>query len=805
MRKKRYIRHWFPALLWVMLCAVSCSKDPKLTEFTPDDGKTAITLRVVMPDPVIENPMTRAGAADFDRINDLNIIVAEGGNDDSGVSEVHYVNGSQAGDPAVDMEEGKEITIHFSEEYTSLHGLVQKKFYIVANYGSKIDVATVGDLKALKQESPAEVPGIPVGCMMFAEARNAGTHLHPDTGKTGLSLSAELERTVAMLTVEVDGSELNAGISVSPRRISLHRVPQTCYLGKANSPYTDPALHIVDDGEQKGSASELNWPMVVGRATLDPAQGETPAWAASAKISAGGHYPEDDGNSDFSDQTVAPLFMFENDHGGDSFGHEGGMADQTVKRPAACRMTGNWAELLDDKSTATCSYLEVEALYMRRNDDGTTRYGGIVRFRFFLGDDAVRNFDVLRNHYYKITLKLKGNAVTEGGQVDENGELIVDGDQITWRVESNLRSVVIETGDIIVGGSGEYYPIDISGLDSDTVYPTTQNMSCDRFFVYAFNDTGDGEGSWVDLGSSAGMPTQISTDEFTGKPVLWIYIAPWVPDPPSWVDLGFDDDGSRRCDFVLYSDMNGRDELARLSIVQYAPIEYEASGDYIEEAYNRQSITMYIDRVDREAMPWGVDGVKLDHNAKSGYDNTYHLIEEGPFDSEIYPEHGDSHREKAEIYLPWGKQNGGSALIYATTLWHLPTCFNGSRSIPSINALLNDTSFPNHESDNPDNDDETHLHWTVPSILGWQVIEKASKDGALDPSHPVFPYMQYWTSNAVVADPDKGGDGYGTKDSYTYQFGRGLDTIKETDEYPADLRQDRSIPMRFRLVAIKDQ
>lgn len=800
MRKKRYIRHWFPALLLTAFGVASCSKDPGLNGASPADEGTTITLRVVMPDPVIENPMTRAGAADFDRIDDLNIIVTEGGNDDSGVSEIYYADGSQTGDPAVEMEEGKEITVHFSEEYTELHGLIQKKFYIVANYGSKIDAATVGELKALKQESPADIPGVPVGCMMFAEALNAGTHTHPDTGKTGLSLSAELERTAAMLTVEIDGSELDEGVSVTPRRISLHRVPRACYLGKANSPYTDSALGIVEDGEQKGNAGELNWPMVVGRATLDPAQGEAPAWAAAAAMTAGGHYSD---NLDWSDQTVAPLFMFENDHGGDSFGHEDGTADQTVKRPAACRMTGDWDELLGDESTATCSYLEVEALYMRRNDDGTTRYGGTVRFRFFLGSDAVRNFDVLRNHYYRITLKLKGNAVDEGGQVDENGELIADGDQITWRVESDLRPVVIETGDIIVGGSGEYYPIDISGLESRQIYVKTENSTAgDLSFIYAFNDTGTADGQWIELYQYGVAPTQVSTDALTGKPVLWIYIAPWIPDPPSGVNLGFGADGFRRIEVVLCSDWSGN-ELARFSVVQYAPIEYEASGDYIQEAYGHSPITIYIDRVDREAMPWGFDGVKLDHNAKSGYDNTYHLIEEGPFDPDIYPGHGESHREEAVKYLPWGKQNGGSALIYATTLWHLPDGIWSSGPSQSIGTLLGNKDFPNHKAE--DEPHKTDLHWTVPSILGWQVIEKASKDGALDPSHPVLPYMQYWTSNAVVADPAEGGDGYGTKDSYTYQFGRGLDTIKETDEYPADLRQDRSIPMRFRLVAIKDQ
>lgn len=122
-------------------------------------------------------------------------------------------------------------------------------------------------------------------------------------------------------------------------------------------------------------------------------------------------------------------------------------------------------------------------------------YGGTVRFRFFLGDDVSRNFDVLRDHYYKVTLQLEGNAVTEGGQVDENGDLTVDGSQVTWRVESDLRNVVIETGDIIVGGSGEYYPIDISGLESPRIYVKTENSSAGTtMFVHYFNDAGDGSG-----------------------------------------------------------------------------------------------------------------------------------------------------------------------------------------------------------------------------------------------------------------------------------------------------------------------
>lgn len=83
-------------------------------------------------------------------------------------------------------------------------------------------------------------------------------------------------------------------------------------------------------------------------------------------------------------------------------------------------------------------------------------------------------------------------------------------------------------------------------------------------------------------------------------------------------------------------------------------------------------------------------------------------------------------------YLPWGKQHGGSALIYATTLWYLPTYFRSPTG--TINDLLNNKTFPDHNSDPEANG--TDLHWAVPSIMGWQVIEKASIAGDLDPNHP---------------------------------------------------------------------
>ena len=296
MRRRTCISFFVLSVLSAALCISSCDRMELMPQRSQSDEGKTVTLRVIVPEPVVVDPMTRAGAGDFDKIRDLNIVAADGGSDDSALFEVYYADGSQNGDPAVEMEEGKDITIHFSGEFTGRYGLTRKKFYIVANYGRKIDkaaVTTVGLLKALKQESSKGFPSIPVnGCMMFAEAGHAGTHTHPDTGQTGLSLSAELRRTVAMITVGIDGSRLAAGVSIVPRRISLHRVPVQCHLGMANKPYEDETLGIEEIGEQKGDGGELNWPMVVGDATLSSDQGQAPSWAASAETYAGGHYSE---------------------------------------------------------------------------------------------------------------------------------------------------------------------------------------------------------------------------------------------------------------------------------------------------------------------------------------------------------------------------------------------------------------------------------------------------------------------------------------------------------------------------------
>lgn len=760
------------------LMASGCAKDPAAGGNATDDRPGEIFLRIELPDPLPVDPMTRVGAADFNEIRDLNVVVASGRGDDAALSAVHYIDVRdipvESGDPTVQYN-GENIEIHFSDSewYTSSTGV-----YVVANYGRKIAQGmTVGQVRSLTQTS--SMPGIPEnGCLMFAEAAtdpDNPSHSHGD-GTTGANMVASLERTVAMITVEVDGTRLNRNVAIIPRSISLHRVPDKCFIGRQNvvtvtsSQIPADEIGVVTDGETKGERGELDWGTIVGQATLDS---DTNPWS-DAMTKVGGHY---DG-TDYSDPDIDPLFMFENWHGGDSFG----AADtgETGKRPADCPENASPEQIHSDPSTATCSYLDFEAYYVRMNDKGdNSLFSGTVHFRLFLGDDIQRNFDILRNRYYKITLQLSGYAVTEGGQVDSDGNLVVDNGNATWRVDSYLGEASFETGDVILNGSGEYFPIDVNA--SENVTCTIEGNNQDTQFLWIYNSSQGG--MWSSVAGS--VKATVSNKS------IWLYAEPW-----SEYAGGFDSETHSRKHTVTLKVYRGSSatgdpiETRTIDVVQYAPIEYTASDPYIEEVFGKPSVKLLIDRVDRSSMPWGFDGEHLDYNQNDAFQNTAHLIDAEPWVSDPnHPHH--SHRDRAAEYLPWGKQNGGSAMIYSISFWNMPS----TNPDLDIDEILNNPTFPDLDHST----EWTNNYWTLPSIAGWQIIEKAYKAGALDPNHPVLPYMQYWTSNAVT---EVSGIDDGATNAYTYQFGKGLDALKESDVYPTEQIRERTEKLRFRLIAV---
>ncbi len=463
----------------------SCTNE-ELTGPSYPKGEGGVTLNITLPDPITIDPMTRAGAADFNKINDLNVVIADG----ETIENIYYYDGSNTDEtgPTFTTTNG-EPEVHFSKEYVKTNDLTSKSIYIVANYGKNLRTEQLNNVSALRnlKQSSSDTPGVPNGCMMFAEAvDNGGSHTDPN-GDTGKKLEAKLERTVAMVTVAIDGSGLNKNIMITPTAISLHRVPTDCYIGNPNNDVNAGENgRIAETGEFKDGL-QYSWDPIVGTATQNGGYSE---WH-SHKTVTGGHYSE----NNYGDQSIAPLFLFENLHG-ENFGepltendHQGG------KRPAG---TQNTPDAID-VATPNCSYLQVDANYMKVDDKGNPQFSGKVSFRFFLGHDEYKNFDVTRNHYYQVTLALSGNGVTEGGQVgtDEEGNTILkpNPDDVTWRVDSDLSTASFLTGDVNLNASGEYFYVHVAA-DPGVTWSVTGSGD---LFVWCYGSVS----GWTGWGSVA--------------------------------------------------------------------------------------------------------------------------------------------------------------------------------------------------------------------------------------------------------------------------------------------------------------
>lgn len=755
----------FGRLFFVLLLTMVCGACQKDEAFDVSEIGKPMLIRVLLPDPIVTAPMTRAGATDFDRITNLNIVVA----DKSGnIERIFYYDGNNTDttDPTYSTIEGM-LEVHFSKEYVQTHDLTSKSIFLIANYGNKLSSAqlkTVDELRALKQGS-SDIPGVPNGCMMFAEAVGNGSHTHPDIGETGTSLEAQLVRTVAMVTVKIDGSELNKNIMITPTAISLHRVPTDCYIGKPNDDVVAGNNgRIAADGEFK-DALQYSWDPIVGKKTQDGGYSE---WRSHGTTT-GGHYSKDN----YNDQSISPLFLFENLHG-ENFGEPLTENDpQGGKRPAG---TANNRDAID-KATPNCSYLQVDANYIKVDDHGNPQFSGKVSFRFFLGHDEYKNFDVTRNHYYQVTLALSGNGVTEGGQVgtDEDGNTILEAnpDDVTWRVDSDLSTASFITGDINLNASGEYFYVHVAA-DPNVTWTVTGKGDQ---FVWCYGSVS----GWTGWGSVA-EGTKIEPIDNSGT--LLFYCEPWMYQ---------EGDVSQSLELTLTPSSGSPTSI---TITRYSPLRITLSVSdypYIQEVFGKSKVDFLMDRIDRAALPWGFFGHVLEKNHVDGFDNTFHLIDENP-------DCGSNHRKEAEKYLPFGTADktdptqGGSAMIYALMLYeNQNTTPSGN---PSTGILQQD--FP--VIDRTQDWSNTKYYWTIPSIEEWQIIEKAARDkGILDNDFPILDWFRYWTSDAVtrLSEP-KGGYSH----AFTYQFNRGLDAITVEGEYPDDQRALRTDALRFRLISV---
>lgn len=397
---------------WIFILAVfpillsACLQEEDYGECPNQSEKIQLTLSLPEQTRIATNTRALSNRVDYSIVNNLNLVLAKGEN----IAKVYYFDGSSItpDDGNVVMtrntlpmkpEEGDDkryITIIGEEG--EFDGITE--VYAVANYNKSVSVKNISELKALQQTQKDGKPSVDKDCMMLGSTTTLNNG------------SISLKRTLAMFSVKMNGSELKEGVRITPKSISLHNVPASCFIGNDNS-IGKNSIVSVTTGESINVTEAEGWGALTKGNTL------------------GGHEQE---------AGTIPFFMFENRQGKNE--NIKSINEQVTKHPAD--FTGNiknpqeLQSFLDNNKKYT--YLLIEADYYYQDPTNPDKgVQGTIAYRFLLGNNEYNDFNIERNNYYQITLNLKGNGgASEDGKEDTNGNLLINNEDLSWRVDMKI-------------------------------------------------------------------------------------------------------------------------------------------------------------------------------------------------------------------------------------------------------------------------------------------------------------------------------------------------------------------------------
>lgn len=344
----------------------SCTDEIEKKDNAGTGIANSLQLLLTVPDNEEIAPMTKSDQSESEGVKDLSILIyeVEGGT----LAEHFYYPAEKLQGLTTDE---KSIKIGLTQIAPG-----QKKVYLIANIGSESAYNTLCGKVGMESDLKAYcvgLDGVKPAMLLAAQGDQAFD------AQTGAQVSASLRRIYSMITVKVV-RKLKDGLVINPKSVQLKHVPATGFLFEDNK--------IENEGQCK-------------------IEGEKIERTAGA--------------TDFltDDHAVASaLYMFENRQ---PDGSNGG--DQTTKTPAGLKPDALIESIKTDRK---CSYVEVVADYLKGGQSGVSG-SGTITYRFFLGKDALKDFDVERNVHYQVTLTLNG----DGGK-----------DEATWRVDTDLMKVM---------------------------------------------------------------------------------------------------------------------------------------------------------------------------------------------------------------------------------------------------------------------------------------------------------------------------------------------------------------------------
>jgi hypothetical protein len=207
-----------------------------------------------------------------------------------------------------------------------------------------------------------------------------------------------------------------------------------------------------------------------------------------------------------SHTTATPLFMFENTQG-----TIGGATVESEKNP------GN--------SAPFCSYIEIKANY-------TSQYrSGKIKYKFYLGNNVINNFDIHRNVWYQLNVSFRGSAINEISWRIDTTEMV----DIFYLIEAVPNP--FEGGTVSGGGYYKYGTMPTLTAQPNTNYkfigwtPPLNAVSSDKLYTATFQyeipvihvtDITVSESSVnIDRGISYQLFANILPANATDKSVIW--------------------------------------------------------------------------------------------------------------------------------------------------------------------------------------------------------------------------------------------------------------------------------------------
>ncbi len=297
-------------------------------------------------------------------------------------------------DPKYDFESTKEPATPRASFTIKGISFGRYKMYAVANVDlTNVDVSNEEDLLDMrfKWNNEVKLNNQMFGYFTLAEdpsSQGFGDGKYVIVNKKTVDVHSWIKRLVSKVTVAFDTRNLKESIWIYIKSVTIHDIPESCYLGKNNTP--NNADQLIENGDS-----------IVYYDKSDPDNRDK--WLIMTKSS--GVKGSKHGNADES------LFFFENMQG--DYQNKPEPERKDYLKEQIPEETGHKVDTFavgnDYKDRIrNGSYIEVIAYYRSQNTEKMS--SGKIKYRFMLGKNITYNYDAERNYHYKLTLKFRGFA-----------------------------------------------------------------------------------------------------------------------------------------------------------------------------------------------------------------------------------------------------------------------------------------------------------------------------------------------------------------------------------------------------------